>query len=566
MNRLLLSAFIVLLQIVNATAQLDTVKALSFNAVVSPFTLATTSFINNGNKPCNFFPLCNVAGMEYAFRNDSTFGAWLQSKTTAVDPDQRRMEMMRAEGTLLQKTLLFLNNYIIFDEFNSDDRDRVLAKKYSTIGGKLSEAHKQCGNFVTDAMHDIVTTGDDPANFATVSFDAHTVGQFHYRGGWVKVDLDPQEPGFMELNPASINGYASVQDIVADTTLFQNRYKISLNGVDSIDLSPVSNSDYRKLYTNPHEYSYYMCNQTRKVTGDWTLCAGCKVERSANMNDDWFYVDTTDAGVARWYGDIYKWLKLYTTSNDQAYLDSSADLLSTKLNITSANAQTRIQHGSIVFGAKYSELFSRLYTNDVMPTLTLTIPAHRDTIVIGRDLKLPFLVNSVNCTTCQIGDSLVTGSAQWDLWTPSSSNVEYVKASSINYLDSGFLAPQYTASVMKLYYNPGLYDFSNGLVIDGLTSTDTLVNNNNIHQVSTGLATVDADTRPMVSVYPNPMQMGSKAVITCGNSFRVFDTEGREHFYETVKIGDGKFSVTFPDAGTYLIYSPGLKTSSVMVF
>lgn len=395
------------------------------------------------------------------------------SNVKGVDTLEDRLSILRNEAQI-QKSNCFQNRAFVFNENGNDQYAALFAKKHSVIGSKLGIYDKQCEDFVKSALTDLWATGCFTKNdFTAVTMPLHSLAEYNFNGGAAKVDFDTDEPGFMEPDARSINGWASVATIRKDTSIIKkgNRYKeFDSCRNDSVDVAPaVGLTQYRSLFTGEAQYrtpEYYGITP-RSISGSWILCPDCSLVWQYQTP---YLIDTTDAASRNLFFKIERLYRAYVASGNRSFADSASENLAVLLHISEQEAAKALRTNKIALA---SACWQPEFDRDTVPQLMVHVPRSKDTIVLGRDLYLPFLVTQINTTNeVRLEDAkLPAGIYRFRLWDKDKAPA--VNQGQVSYLDSGVIPPN-TEVWIKLAYNPRLLNFYRGFKLDELGRADTL--------------------------------------------------------------------------------------------
>lgn len=428
------------------------------------------------------------------FFSDDSFLVFIFRQGHSADPDERRLEYIRACARFYKNSQYFRNGLNIAGGWNSTNQDSAHAKLEALNGSNASHRPKQCGDYATlaeRALYGICQRGWDtvacnPDLYRSIALDGHAIFESIYHGGWAFVDVDPGTPGFMFPNGSG--GYWSTQDLVdsPDRAVanwdWKNERGEFYRGVTFENWDSLS-EEYREHYfrhTGPAKYAttfreklIHFPTEPLVISGDIILPSQGKMifsyrndvlalnitPQSRIVLDSLFYLFFSwDDGLT----DSFE-LFLFIERRFEIPWDSIPSLFSS--------------NKFLMFEKYWYPQIDKVDRDDSLapPLVEFVILSGDSPITIGRDFKAPFtIVDVVTDNTLVIGDVSIGSTFHFDLWGPSMgggpSNWDY---KNLNYLTSGYIPPHTTCRI-KCAYNPGWIQWWNGYSIDQLGRPDTL--------------------------------------------------------------------------------------------
>jgi len=514
----------------------------------------STVIKNTGDSPAIFYPRFHKQGRENIFLSENDYYSFINSQITATDSTGMVIQCLNTLASIY-KSFYFYNNLLLFSEYGNQGTDSIIfAKKVSVIGSKLSQFHRQCGDYNRSGIEDLHRALNIPYSaLHQVSHIGHATAEVFVEGNWIHFDLDPGTPGFLQTNPASPNGYASTLDLVNDTGLIQNHYLY-----DSMSTTSETMEEYRTFFPSAQPYPVQFTNETDSLSGSITLCSGCYIEWNYTLDSTTVLIDTSDIIQKDALNKILQYYNLFQQGNSN-YADSVLFIFS---NIFGFNEQQVIEifegmRPMIIYYKHFSPSnFQQLYTNKV-PTIKLYVPSSSYAVNIGEDLKMPFLLTNVNTSgTVIVGDTTISGVFSAELWNDKSDtlniNPPFVQSKVINYLKDGVI-PAGVSVEFTLAYNPSIINFGRGLEIDQLDNNDTLEILVSPQPDITVSVAQSSLTENDLHVFPNPVNNNSfvKVRTEVGN-ISVYDLMGKKIQVNT-NIEGNHLLFQIPVAGTYII-------------
>jgi hypothetical protein len=407
---------------------------------------------NPNGWPMRFYPkaACFPGGEYITYSEDSLY-AWLQRQVT-LQGEEAKLQMIDAIAYII-KSPRFDNNLIIYDHLNNTRH-----KKFSPIGW-FSNYHAQCGDYMDYASNLLHNAYGIPMSERRQhTTPEHDLGEIMYEGRWMKVDFDPGTPSLMTPNPASPNGFASVDDIVADTSLLQesDRYLYA----DTLDLCPWSEmTEHRKHFIGDTRIHAATMESDFKIEGTWTLCAGCRLEWITPINTNLVYIDENSPE----YQESYALLAQYQITRDTTYYLQAISILADYLDVIVEEAQNIIEQGLLT--TEEVTLSSLIDHYDTLaPTGVLRIPPTTEILDISRngDVYLPFLVTKVRTggTVALLDTVIGPAGFEIELWNNNTAKITEaypVQSSKLNFLTEGWIDSQNSETVITFAFNPGIY-------------------------------------------------------------------------------------------------------------
>ncbi|MCB9187071.1 MAG: T9SS type A sorting domain-containing protein [Flavobacteriales bacterium] len=489
------------------------------------------SIINPTSYPMTFYPkVANLPGGEYITYSEDSLFSWLTAQVRSQGEDVK-LDAIQALARLV-KSPRHVNELGIYDHTLGIGR-----KKFSPIGW-FSHYHAQCGDYMRYCDNLLIKAfGVLPDELMDCSIPYnHTMGQIYYSGSWAKVDFDPGSPSLMNRNPLSINGFASISDLVSNTELLveEDRYLYA----DTVDLNPYFfMEDHRENYVGATEFYQVETEEDYEIEGSWTLCAGCSIELRVPLNPETVFLDLQTVEVQ----EMYQQFVSFQMTGDSLLLWQAVTALADYLDISDEEALGLIYSGNISFESPTIDVLIKHYYRRHVPTLTLRIPPSGNARNIGvdADLHLPFIVTDVTTSgTVVLTDTIIDSNGfNVNLWIDDTTGLEdgfVAKESEVNFLNDGWIYSVSDETVIKLAFNPGVYPIAGvDIEIDDLGLADNFVVESSICSGDEGLVTSLVDgpylTDDTFSVFPNPttgnFQVSFNNVEV--SNYQVFDLMGR---------------------------------------
>lgn len=369
-----------------------------------------------------------------AFLNDYIW----KKVTNPADTQGTRLEIMNACAEFLKNSYYHTNSSLIFDGQWVDDL--LYAKEHSLIGRIYSTYSTQCGN---NSLHASIIQLMFPGYFSIEEFGfasvpGHSFTNTIINGRQAHTDYDVGTCGFMFKNAQSPNGWASTEDLIADSSLINSKFLI--NGQD---LCPqMSLSQYNTaLSSGPVIIGGIPYKEPVKLNGFFILPPHSSVETSPV--GPVFFLDTSIAtntealqniqalvGQAQ-QGCAYCYDSIVNTMERLWSVDSSM------VSLVLKGAPVVLYNPLLLAGRPFSVLIRDLYDRDAVPYWILHTN-NTDTLNIGTDIKMPLFV--LEAENCEVGDTAISEKTVFPLWVggPVPNKLTYRE---VNYLESGKLYP-----------------------------------------------------------------------------------------------------------------------------
>lgn len=358
--------------------------------------------------------------------------------TNPADTQGTRLEIMNACAQFLKSPYNYTNSSLIFEGQWVDDL--LYSKEHSLVGRIYSTYSTQCGN---NSLHAAVIQLMFPQYFSARDFGfasvpGHSFTNTDIDGRPAHTDYDVATCGFMFKNSQSVNGWASTEDIIADSTLINKKFLI--NGED---LHPdMSLSQYNSVISQGTLTVGPIPNvQPVELNGTFILPPHSKVETSSM--GPVFFLDTTISSNRLALYQVQVLVGQVQQGCASCY-DSILNIMS-QLWMVDSSIIKKVFTGSpvvlydpvLVAGKPFSNLFSYTYNRDTVPYWILHTN-NTDALKIGRDVKMPLFV--LEAENCEIGDTTVSEKTVFPLWAGGNlpNKLTYKE---VNYLESGKLYP-----------------------------------------------------------------------------------------------------------------------------
>lgn len=502
--------------------------------------------INPNDWPMSFYPkVAHFPGGEFITYSEDSLYAWLNRQVT-LQGEEAKLQMVSAIAHVL-KSPHFINRLGLYDHVNG-----LGHKKYSPIGW-FSHYHAQCGDYMRYGYHLLHNCYGIPLNelreFSITG--EHTLGEIMFYGQWIKIDFDPGTPSFTTPNSANPNGFASIVDIIADTSLLaeSERYLYA----DSLDLCPWSTmSDHMENFVGDTQSWPIAIEDNFEIEGTWTLCAGCTLEWITLINNDFVYMDPNTPE----YQEGYNLFVQYQTTGDPTYYLEAISMLADYLGITVEEAQTLVEEGLLTDEEITLDFMLSEHYDTVAPTFVLRIPPTTEPLEIGLygDVHLPFIVTSIETAgTVELLDTVIGQSGfQVELWNDDSLGfAEAYEAtnSEVNFLNGGWIDSPDGETIIELAFNPMIYPIGQvDIELYDVTFPGNLIMEANICNGEAGIVTSleneNSISPDIVSLHPNPSN-GEFSVEVNGvahHNYKMYDAHGRV-VYKEEKLASGIYIV-----------------------
>lgn len=428
------------------------------------------------------------------FFSDDSFVMYIYRQGHSTDPDERRLEYIRACARFYKNSQYFRNGLNIAGAWKSTNQDSATAKIETLNGSNASHRNKQCGEYATYTMwvlYKIYQRGWDtvacnPDLYRSIGLDGHSIFEPFFHGKWVFVDVDPGTPGFMF--PDGLGSYWSTQDLVDSPSRAVANWNLKnergeyYRGVTFENWDSLS-KEYQEHYfrhTGPAKYATLFSQKLQYFLIEPTPVSGDIILPPQGMMGLTYQNDVLTMKVDSSSRIVLDSL-LYLFFNWDDGLTDSLELfnfIERRFEIPRDSIPNIFQSNGFLAFEKYwypqIDKFDK--TDSVDPLLVeFQISSGDSGIIIGKDFKAPFsIVDVVTDNPITIGDVSITGTFHFDLWGPSMSggpdNWDY---KNLNYLTSGYIPPHTTCRI-KCAYNPGWIQWWNGYSIDQLGRLDTL--------------------------------------------------------------------------------------------
>ncbi len=476
----------------------------------------TTTITNNGNEQLCLFARLDGLGddAQHIFWSDSARDAWMLSQIDTLAPvNIQRIQAIHAIEKVL-KSPFFENRHLVWSGWGSIEQ---AAKKYSWVGFGHSIYNYQCGDYAYLLLRTLESLGLSTWNELRLNnigiiqdgeyVGLHTVGEVFSEGAWMKVDPDPGTPRTQEINPASLNGFASVVDIVLDTNLVEETvYKWISESGDSVRLTNQTVHQYRQTFAESHPYEFFDEDlEAYQVSPIIKIPPG--VSMRTHKEEECLLIDLSAYSTSQADSMIDRYISLYQGGN----IDSIVSLLISVTGLPEtvvhpAVVEERIALTPIPYWPGYDR-------GSTLPYTTFHIPPSPDTIFIGRDISAPFLVRKVDLPqggAIYLGNEFIVNGAEYVLFDTSNiagRTAPVVQDTDVHYFDRGFIPP-HTEAIITCYYNPKTYDFWKGITFDVLCGDVPTVSEEftfGPYHIATNMKVVGTMDRLL---YPNPISCG----------------------------------------------------------
>ncbi|MBP6925706.1 MAG: T9SS type A sorting domain-containing protein [Candidatus Pacebacteria bacterium] len=513
---------------------------------ISPNDTLCYGITNPNSEAISFYPkIAHFPGGEFITYSEDSLYAWLNRQVT-LQGEEAKLQMVNAVAYVL-KSPRFINRLGLYDHVNG-----LGHKKYSSIGW-FSNYHAQCGDYMRYGYHLLHNCYGVPLNelreFSITG--EHTLGEIMFYGQWIKIDFDPGTPSFTTSNSASPNGFASIVDIIADTSLLveSERYLYA----DSLDLCPWSTMfDHMENFVGDTQSWPIAIEDNFEIEGMWTLCAGCKLEWMTPINNNFVFMDPNTPE----YQEGYNLFVQYQMTGDPTYYLEAISMLADYLGITVEEAQVLLEQGLLIDEEVTLDFMLSERYDTIAPTFVLRIPPTAESLEIGRygDVHLPFIVTSVETAgTVTLLDTVIDEHGfHIELWNQDSfgfAESHEAVNSEVNFLTEGWIDSPNGETVITLAFNPMIYPIGQvDIELHNVTFPGNLIVDANICNGETGIVTSleneNSISSDIVSLYPNPSN-GEFSLEVNGvvhHNYKMYDTHGRV-VYKEEKIAPGLYIV-----------------------
>lgn len=462
--KLKLVAFIFTLFVTTSFAQVK-VPGHIFDSKSKKFDF-TTNIKNTGKKAISFYVLPNDPELKNALRNDSSLIAYLTNGLDEnAEKSEKQIQLIKKVGNLI-KSIYFKKDKNLFPEENLQE---LYSLKYSPMGMFWGQYVKGFGEFFKGYSELLIQTGyftiDD---LRAVFIDNYSMGEVKVNDAWILVDVNPKNPGFMHENKKSPNGYASLQDLANDTSLFQE-YKYSPWWKSDYSYSLSDNLDEkfkRELIKSTDSRSSIPLIRPMKpesMSGEFVLCPGCEIR----WEESGYFLDLNDKTSKNCFDSLntitYQITNLsmnnqMTRNKMMAYLDKMINVLdNTFPSIPDIDdVDSLMSFINYKLYVKYPHHLERFaYRNAPLSTLKILSP---EMGFVKSDLEAPFFILNSNAEkSLSIDNDELSEESEFQVWmgkedsSSLSSKIYYLQDCSSN----GKV--EITTS-----YNPVLMPFSTG--------------------------------------------------------------------------------------------------------
>ncbi|MBP9821691.1 MAG: hypothetical protein KBC98_02295 [Candidatus Pacebacteria bacterium] len=494
----------------------------------------TTTITNNGNEQLCLFARLDGLGddAQYIFWSDSVRDAWMLSQIDTLAPvNIQRIQAIHAIEKVL-KSPFFENRHLVWSGWGSSEQ---AAKKCSWVGFGHSVYNYQCGDYAYLLLRTLESLGLstwDELRLNNIGIiqggeyvGLHTVGEVFSEGAWMKVDPDPGTPRTQEINPASLNGFASVADIVLDTNLVEETvYKWISESGDSVRLTNQTVHQYRQIFAESHPYEFFNEDlETYQVSSIIKIPPG--VSMRTHKKEECVLVDVSGYSTDQVDSLIDEYIAMYQAGNIEdviSLLVSRTGLSETVVH--AAVVDERVALSPVPYWPGYDR-------GSELPYVTFHIPSSPDTIFIGRDISAPFLVRRVDLPqggAMYLDDEFIVSEREYFLFDTSNAAggvAPVVEDDDVHYFDRGFIVPN-TQAVITCCMNPKYYDFWNGITFDILCGDIPIVSEEFTFGPYHVITDVISQGGGNGILYPNPAHCGDSMDVL--QDARVFDMTGRE--------------------------------------
>lgn len=532
MNKIFI-VFLLLLASVQTWAQTPyTING--YNHTIALFDSVSSNLTNKTSAPVVFTVDVPVQGLENILLPDSARAFGLRQTGSAHD---RKIAIITAVGQLI-KSKLYRNNMVPFDDSSTS---ALNAKQYAPAGNLFAQYFQKCGNFTeagANFLHSIDSALFPADSFRMVNFrDIHTVLEYQLDGAYMKIDFDPSTPSFIDSFASSPNGFASAENILADTLLTKADWKWTN---DTLDLAYVDIHNYRQWLGSNAPVYWPISFRPYDLTPIHTLCAGCSLDYT--YKESAIPIDvSTDSGAVVYTKFKYFENGLIESGGDTTWLDSIAQMFMAYDHLTYPQVHDLISNIAIHFYTVWKPSYK-----NVLPVMKLHVPASADTVFLGTQLALPYLVTGVHATHPVRIDNWDVQDTTLTMYMPNNfeGNVVSPYFTDIHYLQSGFIPPN-TEVTFDLIFNPRVLNFYTGFsgkILSGEFDTT----------VVTGLPVA---AKAKSYAYPNPVAKGGTVVVPNGSTLLgVYNMEGKKINVQVTGNADTKTTFVAPlQAGVYFI-------------
>lgn len=536
----------------------------------------TTTIVNTGNQQvCLFVRLDGFGpGTEYIFWSDSARDSWIMSQIDEFAPIEQQVIQAIHAIEKIMKSDHSQNRHHVFDGWGSILQS---AKKYSWVGFGHSHYNYQCGDFSYMLLRILeslgLSTWDElRLHNIGVVIDGeykglHTVGEVFSEGAWIKVDPDPGTPRTQELNPASPNGFASVQDILNDTSLVGDApyHWISEFG-DSVRLTNQTVSQYRQMFEETHPYDFFDEDlETYQLSPVIKIPSG--VSMTTHKKEECILVDMSAYSTIQIDSIVGQYIAMYQSGDIEGIVSlvvSNTGLPETV--VQEAVLDERVALAPVPYWPGYDR-------GSTLPYITFHVPSSPDTIFIGRDISAPLLVRKVDLPqggAIYLDDEFIVNEREYFLFDTSNATggmAPIVEDNDVHYFDRGFILPN-TEALITCYVNPKTYNFWGGITFDVLCGELPVVEQEFSHGPYYLVTEVSNDEWSGFDIFPNPTTGTVTVKTQDGGYLSITDISGETLF--TQKIHNHETSIHLElSSGMYLVslahHSGAVSTKKLVV-
>jgi hypothetical protein len=430
----------------------------------TPGTIIFTRITNTTNHSITLHPLLTPMRAT----DSATLIQGILSKVTPSDNiDKKRMKLIQIVGHYIKST----NKNSFFPNLRDNNNDTLINREYSLIGSGFSLPSWHCDNFCKEAIYLLECTKlFADSDFILQHCSIHTTMQVKmHNGDTVFVDMAVGTPVFMVANPSRKSGWASLSDILNDTTLVsgQSRYYFINDRGDSVDISPARSIDnYKLIFQLPWKLNNYAASghNLDNFNGDFILAPGQSIEYRDTIG---YIIDTSQNGIgaiidadmqkAAYFGVAGKIYK------DESYLDSASCYLykpySETLKVPVSEAASLFNNGKILLYSR-AENWSPGYLPK-QSVLYSFIPASEDTGYFGIQTSAPLLVTASTMYNEKTNDSFYVSFYADALFSAPPA----ITANQFNYANGLGRFTQilpHTSVNQQLLYNYNIFNFYKG--------------------------------------------------------------------------------------------------------
>ena len=504
------------------------------------------------------YPYLNRAGLEQIALSDSLLLAYLQSQIQGItDTDEIRLKLVQLVGTKIEKTDLFNHGQVIYGPGDSN----LYSKQNSLIGALSGTLQKQCSNYVQNAIEILVKTGYfDYTNIQIVNLVNHEPCQFIYRGQWVYVDFDPQEPFFMVADSNNSSGFASTIDIFNNRNLISadKAYLYVNDAGDSVNIaSPnITLQKYRNRFASVSFMDVPYTNGPLSISG--VICLPAQATLTTEYSNP-YILDSASLALFLNEFSTGDWQDVYSTLSQilNVSYDSAINIINQR-NL-SANPISNTWHPDYA---------------GITPTVKIVLPANDDTVRVqvsqSNGINFPgYILGS--SIALNLHDTIFQPSQSPQLWLSSDSNenvVPHPSDGSVQYLaNNGFIPPHPNGSDSVLVsFNPRIINFYSGFNL-GYLPGDSIITTVYINGAIVSSDSTYSDTLIQtglfthvnnfdINVYPNPVK--NELNIDCGYQANLtaslFDISGKVVEQINILQGPNIFSLKKVENGIYFLF------------